>query len=101
MLGAPEVGKTHLTNQFMSSSDVGTFNQLTGKCQCQLYFFRTIQSQIEFVMSVRFGEASRESLCRQSSLLLREKLRLLDTISCIHPSSPYSSLSPSLAFLGF
>ena len=31
MLGAPEVGKTHLTNQFMSSSDVGTFNQLTGK----------------------------------------------------------------------
>ena len=46
MLGAPEVGKTHLTNQFMSSSDVGTFNQLTGKCQCQVYFFRTIQSQI-------------------------------------------------------
>ena len=85
MLGAPEVGKTHLTNQFMSSSDVGTFNQLTGKCQCQLYFFRTIQSQIEFVMSVRFGETSRESLCRQGSLLLRDKLRLLE-YNLLHPS---------------
>ena len=38
MLGAPEVGKTQLTNQFMSSSDVGTFNQLTGKLTHLLVF---------------------------------------------------------------
>ena len=31
MLGATEVGKTLLTNQFMSSSDVGNYNNLTGK----------------------------------------------------------------------
>ena len=30
MLGAAEVGKTLLTNQFMSSSDIGTYSQLTG-----------------------------------------------------------------------
>jgi GTP-binding protein EngB required for normal cell division len=38
MLGDTEVGKTHLTNQFMSSSDVGTYNQLTGKTRI-VYFF--------------------------------------------------------------
>ena len=31
MLGATEVGKTLLTNQFMSASDVGAYSSLTGK----------------------------------------------------------------------
>jgi len=30
MLGAAEVGKTLLTNQFMSSCDVGSYSELTG-----------------------------------------------------------------------
>ncbi len=37
MLGAPEVGKTLLTNQFMSSSDVGTYSALTGESQIWNY----------------------------------------------------------------
>ena len=49
MLGAPEVGKTHLTNQFMSSSDVGTFNQLTGKHSRYKMILEALPLEINFI----------------------------------------------------